>query len=53
METTRQALTALFAICLTASASDALFDGAGDGLRLVCGLCAALCVARAAAGLTT
>lgn len=51
MEIVRSALAELFAVCLAAAASEALFDGAKEGLRTVCGLCAALCVARAAARL--
>lgn len=51
MEVARSALKELFAICLAAAVSEALFDGADDGPRMVCGLCAALCLGRAAARL--
>ena len=44
-------LRQLFAVCLAASAAEALFGGAGEGVRMICGLSAALCVARLAAKL--
>lgn len=50
-EELRPALTGLFATCLVVSAADALFDDRADGLRLVCGLAVAVCVARIAAEL--
>ena len=51
MEALNSAAAELFAICLAASASEALLGEAGEGVRMVCGLSAALCLGRAAAWL--
>ena len=51
MDAMGSALRELFALCLVATASEALFGGAGEGVRMVCGLSATLALGRAAARL--
>ena len=51
MDAVGSAVKALFAICVADAAAHALLGEAGEGVDLVCGLSAALCLARAAARL--
>ena len=44
-------LRSLFALCLLAAGLDALLGRSANAMRLVCGLCVALCVAKTAAEL--
>ena len=44
-------MSQLFAVCLIASISEALLEDGAQGVRLVCGLSAALCIGRMAARL--